>query len=183
MSEDRERWNAKFRAGEAQGEEPDPLLVEVCADLPAGRALDIAGGAGRHAIWLAQQGWEVVLSDISDEGPAIAAKRASEAGVGLTIRRESAEETFAWAVGSQRFDLIVIFWYLLREQFAAVPGLLAPGGLLVYKTYTSEHPRFAEGHSLRFALQPGELSTAFPHLETVFYREGDGVAELVARAS
>ncbi len=182
MAGDRERWNAKFQAGEAQGKEPDALLIESCAGLPGGRALDLAGGAGRHAIWLAQRGWEVVLSDIADEGLAIAARRAVDAGVDLTIRHESAAATVAWAGEGQRFDLVVIFWFLLREHFAALPGLLAPGGLLVYKTFTAEHPRFSEGHSLRFALEPGELKTAFPSLEAILYRETDGVAELVARA-
>jgi SAM-dependent methyltransferase len=180
--DDRERWNTKFLAGEAQSVEPDPLLVEVCANLTPGRALDLAGGAGRHALWLAQRGWHAVLSDISDEGLAIAAKRAEEAGVALTLRREPAAETLAWASDSERFDLIVVFWCLLRDQFPALPSLLTPGGLLVYKTYTTEHVRYTEGHSLQTALDPGELRAAFPALNTIRYRETNGVAELVARS-
>jgi hypothetical protein len=178
---DRERWNSKFLAGEAQLVEPDPLVVEVCSDLTPGRAVDLAGGAGRHAVWLAGHGWEVTLSDISDEGLAIAGRRSEEAGRTLALRRESAGETVAWAA-HQPFDLIVVVWCLLREQFPALPAALAPGGALLYKTYTSDHPRYAEGHSLRTALHPQELGTAFPGLETVLYREVDGVAEFVARA-
>jgi SAM-dependent methyltransferase len=180
--DDRERWNTKFLAGEAQSVEPDPLLVEVCANPTPGRALDLAGGAGRHALWLAQRGWHAVLSDISDEGLAIAEKRAEEAGVALTLRREPAAETLAWASDSERFDLIVVFWCLLRDQFPALPSLLTPGGLLVYKTYTTEHVRYTEGHSLQTALDPGELRAAFPALNTIRYRETNGVAELVARS-
>src|ERR1700691_1523443 len=133
MTDDRERWNAKFLAGEAQSVEPDPLLLEVCPDTTPGRALDLAGGAGRHALWLAQRGWDVVLSDISDEGLAIAASRATESGVTLALRRESAAETLVWASANEPFDLIVVFWCLLRDHFPALPGLLAPSGLLVYK--------------------------------------------------
>ncbi len=179
---DRERWNAKFIAGEAQSLEPDPLLIEACSHLPPGRALDLAGGAGRHALWLAQHGWKATLADVSDEGLAIAAKRATDAGVLLDTRRESAEETLKWAAAHHPFDLIVVIWCLLREQFPALPRALAPGGILLYKTYTSEHIRFTEGHSLRFALRPGELLTAFPDLKTLLYRETEGVAELVARS-
>jgi SAM-dependent methyltransferase len=182
MIDDRERWNAKFLAGEAQSVELDPLLVEVCANLTPRRALDLAGGAGRHALWLAQRGWHVVLSDISDEGLAIAAKRAEGAGVAFTLRREPAAETLAWASASQRFDLILVFWCLLRDRFPAFPALLSPGGMLVYKTYTAAHARYTEGHSLHTALHPGELRAAFPGLDTILYRETDGVAELVARS-
>lgn len=183
---DRDRWNAKFAAGEAQLTEPDPFLLEACSGVPAGSALDLAGGAGRHAIWLAEHGWRVLLTDVSDEGLALAAKRSAEAGVALTFRRESVEETLAWVTQYQdvydlRFDLITVFLFLAREQFSALPRLLAPGGRLVYKTYTSAHRRFQEGHSLAYALHPGELATAFPGLETLLYREADGIAELVAR--
>jgi SAM-dependent methyltransferase len=178
---DRERWNAKFLAGEGQSLEPDPFVIEVCARLAPGRALDLAGGAGRHALWLARHRWDATLADVSDEGPAIAGKRAEEAGLTLTFRRESAGETLAWAAG-QPFDLVVVVWCLLREQFPALPSALAPGGMLLYKTRTSDHVRYTEGHSLRTALQPGELRTAFPALKTVLYREANGVAELVARS-
>jgi tellurite methyltransferase len=181
---DRDRWNAKFLAGEAQVTDPDPLLVEACADLAPGRALDLGGGAGRHAIWLAQRGWRVALADVSNEGLALAAKKATEAGVTLTLRRESAAETVAWArrPDSLRFDLVCVFVFLVREQFSALPDLLAPGGVLVYKTYTADHVRFTQGHSLQYALDPGELAHAFPALEAVVSRETNGIAEIIARA-
>jgi tellurite methyltransferase len=179
---DRERWNAKFLAGEAQSLDPDPFVIEACAGLAPRRALDLAGGAGRHALWLARRGWDATLSDVSDEGLAIAGKRAAEAGVVLKLRREPAEESLAWAAANRSFDLIVVVWCLLREQFTALPSALAPGGTLLYKTRTSDHVRYTEGHSLRTALQPGELRTAFPALKTVLYREANGVAELVARS-
>jgi len=181
---DRDRWNAKFLHGEAQSTAPDPFLVETCSALPPGRALDLAGGAGRHALWLAHCDWQVTLADLSDEGLAIASHRAAEADLPLTIRRESAAETLAWsAQNPHRFDLITVFWCLLRDSFAGFPSALAPAGLLVYKTYTSDHARYREGHSLRSALNPGELSIAFPSLTTLLYRESNGVAELLARSA
>lgn len=183
MADDRERWNAKFLAGEAQLVDPDPFLVEVCADLRPGNALDLAGGAGRHAIWLARHGWRVTLSDVSDEGVSMARQRCSEAAVHVDLRREPLAETVGWTTGSGiHFNLITIFWFLAREAFDTLPGLLAPGGLLVYKTYTSENARFGSGKSTQYALRPHELRTAFPKLQTVLYREAEGVSELAARA-
>lgn len=183
MADDRERWNAKFLAGEGQLVDPDPFLIEVCADFRPGNALDLAGGAGRHAIWLARHGWRVVLSDVSDEGTTLARQRCGEAAVHVDLRRESLAETVAWAMGSGiHFNLITIFWFLAREAFDALPSLLAPGGLLVYKTYTSENARFACGRPTHYALRPDELRTAFPSLQTVLYREAEGVSELATRA-
>lgn len=177
----RDRWNAKFLAGEAQSADPDPLLIETCAHLIPGRALDLAGGAGRHALWLAQLGWNATLADISDEGLAIAARHVAESSLSLNLRRESAAETLAWAGAGHPFDLIAVFWCLLRDQFGTLPQALAPGGLLLYKTYSSEHVRYTKGHSLETALDPGELRTAFPALTTILWHETDGVAELIAR--
>jgi tellurite methyltransferase len=179
--DDRKRWNAKFLAGEAQSFDPDPLIVEIGSSLPRGRALDLAGGAGRHALWLAQRGWDVTLADVADEGLAIGSMRAAENNVALATRRESAGETLAWAA-QQPFDLVVVIWCLLRDQFPTLPSALAPGGTLLYKTYTTDHERYRTGHSLRTALNPGELQGAFPALRTILYREEGGVAELVARA-
>jgi tellurite methyltransferase len=193
---ERERWNAKFLAGEAQMTQPNRLVMEACADLMPGRALDLAGGAGRHALWLAEHGWRVVLTDIADEGLALARRRAKEAGVAVVeaddgtvemagsirLRREAGAETLAWAGGAERFDLVLVIRVLLREQFADLPKLLRRGGTLVYTTYTSEHARFAGGKSTRYALRPGELRDAFPGLKTMLYREEGGEAGLVARA-
>lgn len=193
---ERERWNARFRAGEAQKAEPNRLVIEACSGLAPGRALDLAGGAGRHAIWLAKRQWQVILADVADEGLALARKRANEARIvvveatsgalppagSIMIRREAAAETIAWARDDERFDLIVAVRVLLRDLFGQLPGLLAPGGTLVYTTFTSEHPRFAGGKSTRYALRPGELRGAFLGLTTILYREENGEAELVARA-
>jgi hypothetical protein len=97
------------------------------------------------------------------------------------LRRESAAETLAWThKQGRRFDLIAVFWLLLREQFAVLPSLLPPGGLLIDKTFRFEHRRFAAGGSTRFALHPGELGASFPGLATILYREDNGIAELVA---
>ncbi|HEX4067195.1 MAG TPA: methyltransferase domain-containing protein [Acidobacteriaceae bacterium] len=194
---ERERWNAKFLAGEAQKTEPNQRVVEACSGLTPGRALDLAGGAGRHAIWLAQRGWQATLADVADEGLAVAQRRAEAHGIAvvpegseaqsarsgsITLRREEAAETVAWARSAHRFDLIVAVRVLLRDLFDELPGLLAPNGLLVMMTFTSEHARFADGKSTRYALRPGELGAAFPALKTILYREENGEAALVARA-
>jgi ubiquinone/menaquinone biosynthesis C-methylase UbiE len=65
-------WNRKYNERSHTSLTPDPLLVsaysEFLAGVPPGHALDIAGGVGRHAIWLAKRDWQVRLVDLSDVG-------------------------------------------------------------------------------------------------------------------
>ena len=63
---DRQKWNDKYAAGFPMPREPAAVLVGLDRFLPRrGRALDVAGGAGRHGIWLAQRGLDVTIADIS----------------------------------------------------------------------------------------------------------------------
>src|SRR5688572_18638461 len=79
---DRQKWNARYANETAAPREYSRLTATLAGWLPrGGRALDVAGGAGRHSIWLAQRGLDVTLADISENGLRIAETRAAEAGV------------------------------------------------------------------------------------------------------
>jgi tellurite methyltransferase len=188
---DRARWNDLYRDRSHRSLEPDSSFVESyfahIAPLFAGRsqksALDLAGGVGRNAFWLAAQGWQVTLSDLSDEAARLATAHADATGLPVTVRRESAAETLAWSQHQGcRFDLILLLYYLDRQLFPALRGALAPGGLLYMKTRTEAHPRFARGsRHPEYYLRPNELGSAFAGLRTVHSREEKGLAELLAR--
>src|SRR5213593_334566 len=84
----RDRWDARYRAGGAERREPSPFLVTMAGLLPrAGAAscpptaLDVAGGAGRNAVFLARCGFAVTVADIAPAGLALAAAAAAAAGV------------------------------------------------------------------------------------------------------
>src|SRR6266550_1256661 len=82
VKSEREIWNAKYNNGSHSSLEPDPFLVTAYHEYVAplfpsgGQVLDIAGGVGRHAIWLAQRAWNSTLVDISDVGLQRAQKNA-----------------------------------------------------------------------------------------------------------
>lgn len=166
---------------------PDPLLLQADRDyvrplLPArGAVLDVAGGAGRHALFYAKQGWKASLVDVSEVGIALARKNAR--------RKKLAIETIVADLNSydlqelpRRFDLVLVFFYLQRKLFPALVEILKPGGLLIYKTYlrgTLKGPT----HPLHL-LQPNELLTALRTLRVLHYRETVGesrTAEFVGR--
>ena len=57
------RWQQRYQASDCRHKEPDPLIVLAARQLPAGHAIDLACGAGRHALYLAQNGWSVTAID------------------------------------------------------------------------------------------------------------------------
>src|SRR5262245_4480723 len=125
---DRQKWDTKYSA-EVAPREPSAIFQELSRHLPTnGRALDVAGGAGRNAIWLARRGLDVTIADVSARGLALASERAAEAGVRITTAVADLQDgpfpTGPW-------DLILSVCYLWRPLFEIYPHALAPGGLLV----------------------------------------------------
>jgi SAM-dependent methyltransferase len=167
---DREKWNARFREGTPYARaDPSPFLVSLADQLPRqGRALDLAGGAGRNAIWLARRGLDVTLSDISQVGLALARDAADRAGVALTLVEADLEEQ---PLPAGPFDLILSFNFLRRELFAAFPQQLTPGGLLVYLGATRSNLQRHAKPPAQFLLEDGELPRLIQPLEVIQYRE------------
>lgn len=139
--DEKQRWNLKY--SEASGTNtwtvPDPFLLQAFSEFVAprfplqGSALDVAGGAGRHAIWLAKQGWNVTLIDISDTGVEQARRNAGQ----LESRIHFVVDDLTHFRASQsQFDLMTVFFYLERDSFPELLKALRPGGLLVYRTRT-----------------------------------------------
>jgi tellurite methyltransferase len=182
-------WDKKYSEGSHGSLQPDPFLVtayeEFLSAASPGLALDVAGGVGRHAIWLAQRGWRVKLVDISEVGVKQAEENAKQTGTASSIAIEVRDLNSEQDMGREQYDLVVVFFFLQRELFPALAAAIKPGGLLIYKTYTSEQKNFAGGPSHpMFLLQPNELLHAFPSLRVLHYHETiqeRGVAELVAR--
>jgi len=194
---ERDRWNKKYSEGSHTSLEPDPFLLsaysEFFQDRIPGKALDVAGGVGRHALWLAERGWKVTLVDVSDVGIQIAqenARSSAQPRAAVPHRRSSIETAVVdlnsvHDLGKAEYDLIVVFFYLQRELFPALISALRPEGFLIYKTYSTEQRRFAGGptHPLHL-LKPNELLHAFSSLRVLHYHETmheRGVVELVAQ--
>ncbi len=182
-------WNKKYSEGSHGSLDPDPFLMtaydEFLASRPPGIALDVAGGVGRHAIWLAQRGWRARLMDISEIGIQQAEENAKQTGTEGSISSEVRDLNIMQDLGREQYDLVIVFFFLQRELFPVLAATVKPGGLLIYKTYTTEQKNFAGGPSHpMFLLEPNELLHAFSSLRVLHYHETisqKGVAELVAR--
>ncbi len=166
---DRDRWNARYQAEEAVPP-PSPWLDVLAPLLPRrGRALDLGGGSGRNALWLAARGLDVTLADVSDVALERAAREARARGLRLATVEVDLEQA---PPPPGPWDLVLCLYFLHRPLLAAAPGLLAPGGLLAVAHATrrnlERHPRPGPRH----VLEEGELPGLVRGLEVVASEEG-----------
>jgi SAM-dependent methyltransferase len=127
------RWDERHRAGDFEGEGPNPTLVAGVAGLRPGRALELAAGSGTNAVWLAEQGWPTTAVDWSPVGLANGRARAAAAGVEVEWLER---DLFAWSPPARSFDLVVIVYLHLPPQergsvYARAAAAVGPGGRLL----------------------------------------------------
>jgi 2-polyprenyl-3-methyl-5-hydroxy-6-metoxy-1,4-benzoquinol methylase len=130
----REDWNARYAGTELLWTaQPNRLFAAEVDDLPPGRALDVACGEGRNAVWLAERGWRVTAIDFSDVALAKGARLAESRGVEVEW---IVGDVLTHELGTQAFDLVaVLYLQLPHAELARVlrsaAAALAPGGALV----------------------------------------------------
>jgi tellurite methyltransferase len=196
--DDRRRWNRRHRAGGRTAGAPlkslaalEPVLrahAGLCRgwaraggeERGPARALDLACGLGRNALFLAGLGYALTAVDVSDE----ALQRLSDEA----RRRRLAVETL-WADLDEfrppraGFDLVVDTYFLDRRLWPSMEAALRPGGLIFVETFTVDR-RFPPDRAVprAYLLERGELARAFPRLDALLYREDEqsGVATLLA---
>ena len=147
----------------------DPLLIQAAEMLPPGRALDLACGPGRHALYLGLLGWRVTAVDSS--AVAIGLLR-SQAG-GLAIESRLADlERGPFAIAPNSFELICDFLYLQRNLFPQIREGIHPGGLFVGAIHLFQEDCGETPLNPDFLLHPGELRSLFDGWKVLFYSEG-----------
>jgi 2-polyprenyl-3-methyl-5-hydroxy-6-metoxy-1,4-benzoquinol methylase len=166
---DRARWNERY-AHDDERREASRVVTDLEAWIPrAGRALDLAGGSGRHAIWLAQRGLEVTLVDVSDVALGIAREHARAANVTIAAEQRDLETE---GLPKGPWDLILCVHYLQRSLFDRFADALAPHGRLVFVQPTKRNLERHAKPSERFLLGEGELPTLVRGLALLHYEEG-----------
>jgi SAM-dependent methyltransferase len=126
-----------------------------------GPVLDVASGAGRHAVLFAERGLEVVAVD-----------REAQSIPGVRFVQADLEGGGAWPFAGQRFAAIVVTNYLHRPLLPTIEGALAEEGVLIYETFMTGNEKFGRPSNPAFLLQPGELLQAFWALTPVAFEQG-----------
>jgi SAM-dependent methyltransferase len=180
MSEDdRQRWDEKWASRPDDLFRPHPLLTANAHLLAHGRALDLACGRGQNAIWLAQQGYDVLGVDISSNALAAALTASREYGLEKRVRFERVDLD-DWDIPEAAFDLICVFRFLDRRLFPGIRAGLRPNGLLFYSTRHVGALRRNPGANRDYLLSSGELRAEFGDWRIMQYEEGPEDAGLIA---
>jgi tellurite methyltransferase len=179
--DDRLHWEARYvDRGPEIDRTGSPWVIQKCLALPrTATIVDLAGGVGRHAEPLARQGFRVVVLDFIPRAVATAVSRDARIdGVVADVR--------ALPLRAESLDAIVVVSFLDRSVIPAMVRALAPGGVLVYETFTIAHLEVVERGAARgprnptYLLRLGELPRLVAPLEVQEHEEGlviDSVGE------
>ncbi len=143
----REDWNARYAGTELLWTaEPNRLFATEVEGLPPGRALDLACGEGRNAVWLAERGWRVTAIDFSDVALAKAAELAASRGVEVEW---VVADLLAFEPDPRSFDLVALLYLQLPHEeleraVAAAAEAVAPCGTLLVLGHDTRN--LTEGH-------------------------------------
>lgn len=195
---DLQSWNQRYLAGEFGFRETDPFVMEAQTNylqpllrensaITSSTGLDLAGGAGHHAIWLAQQGWSMTLADWSAPALEIAREKAAANQLTLDIQMGSALDVISeYSASGRHFGFVLVSFFLDRAVLPWLPKILVPGGLLLYRTYTEDNERLGNPRGPRdpqHLLRSQELLEIYRGMKILHYNETvaqKGVAELIA---
>lgn len=172
-----QEWNERYRAGEQLFTAPSPLVTRFASPIAPGRALDLACGPGRHAIYLAEQGWQVTAVD----GSSIAIAKLKERRPDLDARVADLERG-EFRIEPESYDLICDCYYLQRDLFPAMQAGVRPGGLIIAIVHLAAEPTSKRARA-------GELRGFFDGWKILHDYEGvpsedchkHAVAEIVAQ--
>lgn len=167
---DREKWEARYAEPPSVLPEVLPLLCEQAHRLPRqGRALDVAGGLGQNALWLAQRGLQATLLDISTRALEFTRQQAQRQGLPLAVQCADLDDE---ALPSGPWDAIVCSNFLCPILYASAAELLAPGGVLCISQPTTTNLQRHAKPPLGFLIEPDILPQRVPGLQIEYYAEG-----------
>jgi SAM-dependent methyltransferase len=132
-----------------------------------GHVLDLAAGGGRHTKLLLDVGFRVTAVDRD-----VTALQQLASNVGCDVRALDLETGAPWPLGGG-YDGIVVTNYLHRPLLAPLAAALAPGGVVIYETFTAGNELLGRPRNPDFLLQPGELLRAFQGLTIVAFEQGE----------
>lgn len=134
---------------------------------PGGTVLDVACGRGRHAYWFFKRNHPLALVD-----------RAQAAIDSIAISAQVCEKVVAdieggpWPFAGRRFDAVVVTNYLWRPLLPTLLDSLAPGGVLIYETFSQGNETVGKPSRPDFLLRPGELIDMCRGLRIVAFEDG-----------
>lgn len=168
----RDDWNRRYAdTGLLWTATPNRFLVAEVAGLAPGRALDLACGEGRNAVWLAQRGWDVVGVDFADVALAKAERLAADRGVALELVHA---DLLDYEPEPLAFDLVCVLYLQLPAQqrrlvLGRAAAAVAPGGTFLLVGHDSTNLEHGHGgpSDAHVLFTPEDVAAELPGLELV----------------
>lgn len=181
---DRDKWDKRYRDGAyAERTHPSEFLQDWVGKIPTGRAIDLACGSGRNALYLAKQGFDVDAVDISAQALDRAQKTAQGMGVSVNWLEHDLDEPLQL---EDSYQLILIIRYVNLPLIQQMTANLAPGGFLVCEQHLVTEAEVIGPTNSVYRVSSGDLLTVaegldIKHLEEVLVPDPDGRTAALAR--
>ncbi len=176
-ADEKERWDTKHRA-ELESAEPAAFLRQILQtgpwEIQPGRALDIATGKGRNALFLAEKDFTVDAIDISEVGLQQAQRQAQKQGLTLNLIQADLE---SFEFPDSAYDLILNINFLLRSLVPKIKNALRPGGYIIFDTYLIDQQDLGHPRNPAYLLNHNELLDLFRGFRILCYQEGKFFAD------
>jgi len=181
-AEDRVRWDSVYKQRSHEPyPDPDPLLLQYTPPAnPDERlmALDLAGGLGQNALWLASQGYIVDLMDVSR----VALQRARAEMAIRNLRNVNLLQVDVDDIqlDEASYDLVIVTRYLKRDLFPRIKNSVKPRGRVIYDTFNIRYLEQVPAFNTAFLLDIGELRSYFTTWTILSDEEEDHNSRIVA---
>ena len=171
--DDRNRWNKRYDTSNyIYSRDPLTFLKEKLDILVRGKALVLAMGEGRNAVFLAKNGFDVDGCDISDKAIEKATLFARESDVILNAFAADLEE---YEIPADKYDLITCFYYTQKSLIPQIKKGLKKGGLVMFETYSIDQLKYGKDapgpKNPAYLLKHNELLDIFRDFRIIYYRE------------
>ena len=163
------RWDAIYGEHRTPGE-PDPFITtSEFLPIPPTNAVDFAGGTGATALWLAANGFDVSLVEISRVALEIAEREATRRALRLSTIHHNLESSNQLA---HNWDMAMCCNFLDRPFYSLLHDYVTPNGVLFVKVATITNLERHNKPSRRYLVEKGELPDLLPGFEPLSYTEG-----------
>jgi tellurite methyltransferase len=166
--QDLDKWNQRYAEDSYRKNNPVVLLQDWLPKVPVGKALDVACGAGRNSIFLAQSRFQVDAIDISPEGLRKARQQAENQGLSINWLEHDLDQAFQFDMD---YDLIVVMWYVNLALITRLCDCLTTGGYLLCEEHLITDQDVIGPTSSNYRVAPGALREAVSGLNVLLYEE------------
>lgn len=167
-TEDRDKWDQRYAEDSYRKSNPVDLLSDWLPRIRVGKALDVACGAGRNALFLAEAGFRVDAIDISRAGLKLAAREAEVRGLDINWIEHDLDQPYSF---DDDYDLIVVLWYVNLDLIRQLCDNLASGGTLLCEEHLRSDADVIGPGNPDFRVAPGALREAVAGLDLLLYQE------------